>query len=154
MAGFQSHRELAESRSDWFHCFRSVCRVLFSASWGDAQREGVILAHKYQFNLRIVQAGFIEGNVVGDKDLVIYKNLKEDLQKHDPKSTRIAELEGHYQTRYRELCNLEANYFTEDQTLLEESPYPVTLTIALFGKHFVPVFDHGRGDFITVEHFS
>jgi len=122
--------------------------------WGDAQREGVILADKYKFNLRVVQAGFIEGNVVGDEDLKTLKNLKEYLQQHEPNSPLIAQHEADYQTRYRQLCNLEANYFIDDETLPRGSPNPVTLTIALFGDHFVPVFDHRRGNVIVIEHFS
>ncbi len=125
--------------------FEEYCRDVGKSAdqitpiWGDAKREGVILCEKYKFNLRILQAGLIEGNVLGDADLTMLKGLKEFLQKHDPSNSLIETHEANYQARFRELCNLAANYYTLVQIVPKENAYPNTLTIALFGDHFVPV---------------
>lgn len=107
--------------------------------WGDAGREGIILCDKYKFNLRVLQAGLIEGNILGDEQLMTSSNLKQYLQEHEPSNPLIATHEANYQARYRELCNTPANYYPFEQIVPKDSPHPVTLTIALFGDHFVPV---------------
>jgi hypothetical protein len=107
--------------------------------WGDAGREGVILCDKYKFNLRVLQAGLIEGNILGDEQLTTSSNLKQYLQEHEPLNPLIATHEANYQARYRELCNIPANYYPLEQIVPKDSPHPVTLTIALFGDHFIPV---------------
>jgi hypothetical protein len=125
--------------------FEDYCRDVGKSAdqiipiWGDAKREGVILCEKYKFNLRILQAGLIEGKVLGDEEITMLKGVKKHLQKYEPSNPSLATHEASFQARFRELCNLAANYYTLVQIVPNENTYPVTLTVALFGDHFVPV---------------
>jgi hypothetical protein len=103
--------------------------------WGDPSREGVILCEKYKFNLRILKAGVMEGNIEGDIDLQIYKNLRD--QTADQKLLQT--YENDVQARYRQLYADLKNYYSDEENIPLGKPYPLTLTIVLFGEHFLPV---------------
>jgi hypothetical protein len=113
--------------------------------WGHPSREGVILCDKYKFKLRVLKAGLIDGAVEGDERLnqirrnrdIVLGRLDEDTATYETLSRKYG---SELQARYRELYDNRDVYFFEEEIVPKNGLYPNTLTLALFGDHFVPVF--------------
>jgi hypothetical protein len=122
----------------------------FSAPlWGDPNREGVILCDRYKFNIRVLKAGIIGGmveadeklkRIIGNRDFVLGRLNKDDPKQAATYETLKLKYEGLIQACYRELYDNPAVYFFEEEIVPKKGPHPITLTLALFGDHFVPVF--------------
>ncbi len=108
--------------------------------WGGADREGLILCEKYQFNLRIISAGCMETLVENDKEYQKYtKGRAEDLDLYSPEAPIHKMNEEKIQNRLIELYQQNHIYYNGDETYPKGAPYERTCTLALYENHFVPV---------------
>ena len=108
--------------------------------WGDANREGVILCEKYRFNLEILKAGFIDSKITQDQEIQSIQRVRDEILEKFADSPLLQKYDEDIQTLCRAHYNNPANYYTDEEIVPKDGIYPKTLTIALFGDHFVPVF--------------
>jgi hypothetical protein len=114
--------------------------------WGHPSTEGPILCEKYKFNLKVLKAGVIDTGFENDEELKRLRQQKEEnLRKYKEGTPLYQDVEDSFEFQIqcclRELYKHPGTiYFIEDELVTTEPPYSRTLTLALFCKHFVPVF--------------
>ncbi len=109
--------------------------------WGSAEREGIILCHALQFNLRVVSAGYLESEISNDKEYTELSEKKdEDLASYPPDAPIHEYNEENIRARLIALYGQDKFYYVGEGTNYpQEAPYTKTCTLALFENHYIPV---------------
>jgi len=115
--------------------------------WGDPQREGAILSEKYDFELRVISAGFNETYINEDGQYQELKQKKKTTEKYweengglDQEEARssMRTCENLMQERRNELyLKLDEAYWTDDKTSF--TGHSKLCTIAIYDNHFIPI---------------
>ena len=104
--------------------------------WGDPSREGLLLCQVYNFNLRIISAGFRENEIENDPEYKKWAQAKAEVAED---AHIFQDFEKNVQNRLVELYSRDDLYYIGDDTYPTGDFYQNTCTLALFENHFVPV---------------